>query len=72
VTGRNMAYTYKNMCTLQLKFSHKKTQENTGVTHKAIQKHIHILYATILATYAIYITLKLMSLFLDNKYSSIQ
>jgi hypothetical protein len=38
----NMSYKYKTICTMQLKFSHKKTQGNRVVTHKAIQKYIHI------------------------------
>jgi hypothetical protein len=37
----NMSYKYKNNCTVQLKFSHKKTQENTMVTDEAIQKYIN-------------------------------
>jgi hypothetical protein len=45
------------------------TQENTVVTHEAIQKYIHI-YTSILSTYAIYTTFKWMSHFLDDKYSS--
>jgi hypothetical protein len=52
-------------CTVQLKL----TQENTVVTHDAIQKHIHI-YTPILSTYAIYTTFKWVSHFLDNRYSS--
>jgi hypothetical protein len=59
----------KNKCMVQLRFSHKKTQENTVVTHKAIQKYIHI-YTSILSTYAICTTFKWMSHFLDYKYSS--
>jgi hypothetical protein len=38
----NVSYKYKNLLTVQLKFSHKKTQENKVVTHKDIQKYIHI------------------------------
>jgi hypothetical protein len=38
----NMSYTYKNICTVQLKFSHKNSQKYTVVTHMAIQKCIHI------------------------------
>jgi hypothetical protein len=64
-----MSYKYKNICTAQLKFSLKKTQENTVVTHEAIQKYIHI-YIPILSTYAIYMTFKWMCYFLENKYSS--
>jgi hypothetical protein len=64
-----MSHKNKNMCTVQLKFSHKKTQENTVVTHKAIQKYIHI-YTPILLTYAIYTIFKWMSHFLNYKYSS--
>jgi hypothetical protein len=59
------------MCIVQLKFSHKKTQENTVATHKAIQKYIHI-YTSILSTKSIYTTFKWMSHFLDNKYASIE
>jgi hypothetical protein len=60
---RSMSYIYKNMCIEQLKFSHKKTQENTVVTRKAIQKYIHMLYILIPATYAIYTTFRRMSYF---------
>jgi hypothetical protein len=45
------------------------TQENTVVTHEAIQKYINV-HTAILLTYAIYTTFKWMSHFLDNKYSS--
>jgi hypothetical protein len=31
-----MSYKYKNICTIEMKFLHKKTQENTVVTYKAI------------------------------------
>jgi hypothetical protein len=65
----NMLYKYKNICTVQPKFSHKKIQENTMVTHEAIQKYIHI-YTLILSTYAINTTFKWMSHFLENTYSS--
>jgi hypothetical protein len=37
----NVSYKYKNICTVQLKFSHKKTQENTVVTYEAIKRYIH-------------------------------
>jgi hypothetical protein len=40
----NMSYKYRTVCTAQLKFSHKKTQENTVVIYKAIQKYIHIIH----------------------------
>jgi hypothetical protein len=60
-----MSYKYKNMCTVQLKFS----QENTVVTHEAIQKYIHI-YTSILSTYDIYTMFKWMTYFLGNKHSS--
>jgi hypothetical protein len=33
-----MTVGYKNMCTVQLNFSHTKTQASMEVTHKAIQK----------------------------------
>jgi hypothetical protein len=33
-----MSYKYGNKCAVQLKFLHKKTQENTVVTYEAIQK----------------------------------
>jgi hypothetical protein len=52
----NMSYKWKTICTVQLKFTQKKTQENTVVTHEAIQKYIHI-YTSILSTYAIYTTI---------------
>jgi hypothetical protein len=65
----NMSHKYKNICTVQLQFSHKKTKENTVVTHEAIEKYIHI-HTPILFTYAIYTAFKWMSHFLDNKYSS--
>jgi hypothetical protein len=41
----NMQYKYKNMCTVQLKFSHKKPNK-TVITHKTIQKYIHIYTST--------------------------
>jgi hypothetical protein len=66
--GYGLCHVNTQTCVEQLKFSHKKTQENTVVTHKAIQKYIHI-YASILSTYAIYTTFKWMSHFSDNKYS---
>jgi hypothetical protein len=65
----NMSYKYKNICTVQLKFSHKKILENTVVKHEAIQKYIPI-YTSIMSTYAIHTTFKWMNHFLDNKYSS--
>jgi hypothetical protein len=37
-----MSYKYKNICTVQLKLSLKKTRERTEVTHKAVQKYIHL------------------------------
>jgi hypothetical protein len=52
----------KNMCTVQLKFSHTKTQEKRVVIHKAIQKYIY-LYRSILSTYAIYTIFKRRSNF---------
>jgi hypothetical protein len=64
-----MSYKYKNIYTVQLKFPHKKTQQNTVVAHEAVQKYIHI-YTSILSSYAIYTTFKWMSQFLDSKYSS--
>jgi hypothetical protein len=45
-------------------------QENTVVSHEAIQKYIHIYFTSILSTYAIHTTFDQMSHFLDNKYSS--
>jgi hypothetical protein len=39
----NMSYKYENIYTVQRKFSHKKTRDNTVITHEAIQKiHTHI------------------------------
>jgi hypothetical protein len=52
-----MPYKYKNICTVQLKFSHKKAQENIVVTHEVIQKYVHI-YTSVLSTYAVYTTFK--------------
>jgi hypothetical protein len=40
--GSGICCKYKNICTVQLKFSHKKIQENTVVTHKAIQKSTYV------------------------------
>jgi hypothetical protein len=40
--GYGICHKYRNILTVQLKFSHKKTQENTVVTHKDIQKYIHM------------------------------
>jgi hypothetical protein len=62
----NMSYKYKTICTVQLQFSHKKTQENTVVTHEAIQKYIHI-YTSILSNYAICTTFKWLSHFSDDE-----
>jgi hypothetical protein len=62
-----MSYKYKNICTVQLKFSHKKTKYN-GYTwgYSKIYQH----YTSILSACAIYKTFKHMRHFLDNKYSS--
>jgi hypothetical protein len=64
-----MSCKYKNICTVQVKFSLKKTQESTVVTHETTQKYVHI-YTSKLSTYAIYAALKWMSHFLEKKYSS--
>jgi hypothetical protein len=55
------------ICTVQLKFSHNKTQENPVVTHAGIQKYINICTSTILSTYAIYTTSKWMSHLVDDE-----
>jgi hypothetical protein len=60
-----MSYKYKNICTVQRKFSPKETM----ITHETIQKYIDT-YLSIILTYAIYTTFKWMSHFLDNKYLS--
>jgi hypothetical protein len=40
----NTSYKYKNMCTVQLKFSPKKPEENIAAGHKATQKYILYIY----------------------------
>jgi hypothetical protein len=52
----NMSYKYKHVCRVEQKCSHKKTQENTEVTHEAIQKYVPIYTSSIMSTYAIYTT----------------
>jgi hypothetical protein len=42
-----MSYKYKSMSIVQLKFSHKKTQENAVVTHEVLKKYIHIYSSTL-------------------------
>jgi hypothetical protein len=64
-----MSYKYKNICVVQLKCSHEKTEENAVVTHEALQKYVHI-YTSIVSTYAVYTSYKQVSNFLDNKYAS--
>jgi hypothetical protein len=59
---RNMSYKYRNICTVQLKLSHKKPQENTVVTHEAVETYIQV-YTSILLTYAISTTFKWVSQF---------
>jgi hypothetical protein len=59
-------HTNTKTCTVQLKFSPKKTQEYAGVTHEAIQKCIHI-NTSALSTYAFDTGLKWVSQFLDNR-----
>jgi hypothetical protein len=68
----NMSYKCKNICAVQLTFSHKKTQENIVVIHEVIQNtSTHIFtHTAILSTHAIYIAFKWTSNFLGNKYSS--
>jgi Sec-independent protein secretion pathway component TatC len=39
-----MSYKYKNICTVQLKFSHKTTKENKVVTLEATEKYTHTHY----------------------------
>jgi hypothetical protein len=53
------------MCKVQLKFAHKKTQENTMVRIGATQKYIHI-YTSVLSSYASDITYKWVGNFLDS------
>jgi hypothetical protein len=62
----SMSYKYKNMCTVQVMFSHNKTPENTVVTHEGIQKYIHI-YTSILSTHAIYTAFEWMSHFVRQE-----
>jgi hypothetical protein len=46
--GCGMSYKYKNISTVQLKFLHKKTQENTVVTHGGYSKiHPYIYINTV-------------------------
>jgi hypothetical protein len=40
--GCGICHTNTKMSIVQLKFSHKKTSENTVVTREAIKKYIHI------------------------------
>jgi hypothetical protein len=60
----NMSYEYKSICTVQLKFSHKKTQENIVVTNEPTQKYINTVSSCYLHN------LSMDKSFLVNKYSS--
>jgi hypothetical protein len=64
-----MSFKYKQICTVQLKFSQKKAQENTEVTCKAVQKYIHI-YTSLLSNLCYLNKPQMEESFLDNMNSS--